>query len=248
MRDMLDRIMKKRLHKLPKHVAVTADRFASIKEIREKGLEKSCLDRDKALFMLIEEQVSLNIPVMSFLLLREARPIEEINSLSRLFRKLLSDDTVKDSRIKVSVLGKWYDLPGPVVEDIKALIDETKEHDSFFLNLCVNYNGQEEIVDACKLICRKIEAGRIEVDSVNRELIKESLYSSHLLAPELVIRTGAEKSSSDLLLWDISDAVLFFPEKRFNELTASDFKLALKGFERYSLTDQDTSGHENLNL
>jgi len=90
------------------------------------------------------------------------------------------------------------------------------------LNLCVNYHGQEEIVDACKLIARQIKAGVIESKAISKELIKENLYSSYFLAPDLLVKTGLKRSWSSLLLWDSSDANYYHVDKPFNDLTEAD--------------------------
>ena len=127
-------------------------------------------------------------------------------------------------------MGKWYDIPGRAVDSIKSAIEETKDYDEFFLNFCVNYDGQEEIVDACKLVCRQVKAGKLEVESITKELIKENLYSSYYLPPDLIIKSGKKRSTCGFLLWDSAYSEIYFMDKYFPECKITDF---LKAIDMY---------------
>jgi len=139
---------------------------------------------------------------------------------------------VHENKIKITAIGKWYDLPGRAVDSIKDLVDETKDYDTFFLNFCINYDGQEEIVDACKLIARQIKADKLDVDAINKEVIKENIYSSYFLPPDLIIKNGLRKRTSGFMLWDSSDSEIYFTGKRFPEFTKTDFLNIVKLHQR----------------
>ena len=83
----------------------------------------------------------------------------------------------------------------------KQVIESTKDYDFFFTNFCINYSGHDEIVDACRLIARQVKAGKIDPNSISRETIKENLYSSYFIPPDLIIKNG-KATISGLLLWD----------------------------------------------
>jgi undecaprenyl diphosphate synthase len=108
----------------------------------------------------------------------------------------------------VSVFGKWYGLPSKAVDAIKSCVEQTDGYDKFFLNFCVFYDGKEEIVDSCRVIGRRIKAEKIDADAVDSEMVREGLYTSYFLPPELVIING-EKRLNGFMLWDISDSRLY---------------------------------------
>ena len=110
------------------------------------------------------------------------------------------------------------------------MLEETKDYDSFFLNLCINYDGQEEIVDSCKLIGRQIAAGKLAPESITKEVIKENCYSSYFIPPDLIIKTGLKTKIAGVLLWDSLNATIFFVKKNWPELKQSDLQKALKDF------------------
>jgi len=218
--------------RFPKHIAITVEDNYLWKKKNKKTPEETFVRRDLVINDIIGCQVRMNIPIITLFLLPEGRSNQaEEESLVSFFENLIRP-YVHENQIKISVLGKWYGLSGKLVEEIKHCIDETKTYDRFFLNFCVNYDGQSEIVDACKLIARKIKADSIEIAQINKELIKDNLYSSYFLSPDLIIKTGMKKRWSNLLLWDSASAHYYFADKVFNDLSSSDIEKAIEEFRK----------------
>jgi undecaprenyl diphosphate synthase len=111
-----------------------------------------------------------------------------------------------------------------MIESIKKIIDSTKDYDNYFVNFCINYDGQEEIVDACKMVARRVKLGKIEVDSITKETIKDDLYSSYFLPPDFIFVTGKKRSVSGFLLWDSVNSEIVFTNRLFPELTVKDIE------------------------
>ncbi len=212
----------------PKHVAVDLEgigRWAQGQKIEVgDAYQKSFL----RVLELVDQQVQFNIPVLTFFVMSpRIRGTHRAEVLLESFAGFLESSEMKSrvvsKKIKVTIIGKWYDLSQQVVEAIRRIAEETKDYDSFFLNFCLNYDGQEEIVDACKLIGRQIRLGKIDPEVVTKELIKENLYSSYFIPPDVFIRNGKERILSSLLLWDSVGARIFFTNKLFPDFTVDDF-------------------------
>ena len=137
-----------------------------------------------------------------------------------------------ENRIKVSVLGKWYNLPNKIVEPIKKIIETTREHESFFVNLCINYDGREEIVDACKLIARKVRAEKIDPESIDKETIKDNAYSSYFIPPELIIINGKKNMKSSLLLWDSAVSSIYFSNTLWPDFSKGDLMDGIHSYQK----------------
>ncbi len=118
-----------------------------------------------------------------------------------------SDDFIKN-KTKFQVLGRTELLPKDEQELIKQAEEKTKDFDDCIFNVCLCYNGQDEIVDATK---RLIQEG-VKPEDITREKIKENLYTKDLPPPEMMIKTGMnpEKRISAFLLWDMAYTELFF--------------------------------------
>jgi len=219
--------------KNPQHLAITMEGAVAYAKKEGITLAESYKKCFTVITNLLQIQTKWNIPILTISVLHErmkkdAEPFTALLEQLALFLEQLKDNkAVHDHKIKVSVLGKWYNLPGKVVEPIKDIIEATKDYDSFFLNLCINYNGQEEIVDACKLIARQIKADKLDADLITKEVVKENLYSSYFVPPDLVIKTGLRHEIPGLLLWDSMYAIIYFAEKYFPELTRKDIDRAV---------------------
>ena len=121
---------------------------------------------------------------------------------------VVKEATVKKEKVNFNVIGRIHLLPTDVREKIKELIEFTQENDQNFINLCIMYDGQEEIVDAVKEI---VKSG-IKVENINRNVIKNHLYTRDFPEVDYIIRTGMEDGAriSGFLLWDASYAEFKF--------------------------------------
>lgn len=237
---MLDKIAKiiddiNKKPRLPKHVAINLQATSADPDYSKKrniSLEELYKKNIDLINQIIKVQVRVKIPILTIYLMstKKLEPdhtLKVIDSLVDLTKELSKSKYVHENKTKVSVLGKWYDLSGQLVESVKELIDETKSYDHFFLNLCINYDGQEEILGACKIIARKIEAEKLDPDSITKSDIKENIYSSYFIPPELIIKNG-KKTIGSMLLWDISGARIHFTNKDWPDFNINDFLSALK--------------------
>jgi undecaprenyl diphosphate synthase len=173
-------------------------------------------------------QVEHNIPLLTISLGMAGKVTED----EAFFRYL--DETMHQylmtNKIHTTFIGKWYSLPGFVVEKIKKIVDETRDFDSFFLNVCINYDGQEEIVDACRVIIRKIIDQKLDFDSVDKEKIKENIYSSYLVSPDMIVEPGTLFTGT--FLWDSKNSRVYFANKDIDTFSKSDIMKALEYFKK----------------
>ena len=224
--------------KVPRHIGITTD-----------GTEKWALknnlsyeDAYKRSFLILKStiklQVSLKIPILSFYILDKNVDRESQNypylldAIVNMFNEMAYSKIINKNKIKISVLGKWYNLPGRVVDSIKGAIAETKDYDAFFVNFCINYDGQEEIVDAIKLLGMQIKAGKIDPELIDKNSIKENIYSSYFLPPDLIIKNGTRKETSGFLLWDSVNTKLCFTNKLWPDFDKTEFMDAIKDYQK----------------
>lgn len=167
---------------------------------------------------LIDLQVEKSITVFTVSLGKKEDFDEKIffKSIALLEKKII------DNKIKFTAIGKWYDLQGQVVEAIKKINNETSEFDHFFFNLCINYDPRIEIADACRVIIKKILLEKTNIDSINPELIKENIYSSFLIPPDIVIEPSLEFSGT--FLWDSPGSEIINLNKPVSEITKQDIE------------------------
>jgi len=222
--------------KLPRHIAFVTKGKHIYAERHKVSIENVYKKSNVIILSTIASDVKLNIPITTFYLLSTgSQELEHfstvVDSLTEFFNELAEKELVHKNKIKVSVFGKWYDMPGKFVDSIKNLMERTKEYDSYFVNFCVNYDGQEEIVDAVKLIARQIKAEKIDAEMINKDMIKENIYASYFLPPDLIIINGS-KTTSNLLLWDSPNAKVYFTNKLWPDFDRVELMDAIREYQK----------------
>ena len=151
------------------------------------------------------------------------RPQVEVNALFALADQYLSrfEKFCKD-RVRVVVSGEREGLPNKLVEKIALIEQKTCKFDAICVNLCINYGGQREIVEAVKRLNEKGE-------EVTVESIGENLYHQ-LPPPDVIIRTGGQKRLSNYLLYQSAYAELFFTDTLWPDFTTTEYDAMLQEF------------------
>jgi len=152
------------------------------------------------------------------------RPEHEFDYLMKqfvsAFNQVAEDKEVHENNIKIRTIGRTELLPKDVQDSIKKAEEVTKDYDQYLLNIAIAYGGREEIVDAVKRIGRLIEDGKITDKEVDAELVEKNLYTGD--EPDLIIRTGGERRTSNFLLWQPSYSEWMFLEKMWPEFEEED--------------------------
>ena len=218
---------------LPRHLAISVSGSEKWALNRGKTIEEGLRKSSEKIINLLEFQPRIQIPVITVFAYSDkidASPNFEVilDNIEHLFNKLKEIDIIHKEKIKVSVLGKWYDLPERIVDSIKNVINETRDYDNYFFNICINYNGKEEIVDAFKILSRKVMAGNLNPDSITENDIKENIYSSYFPPPEVIILTNNQNKTNGFLLWDSNNSKIKVLEKPWPDINLNDIKRIMK--------------------
>ncbi|MBU0461611.1 MAG: di-trans,poly-cis-decaprenylcistransferase [Nanoarchaeota archaeon] len=222
--------------KYPKHIAFTFSGHKVWADRNKKEAKEAYSRMFEKVNDMIDLQTKYDIPIITiYLLTTKVQRSEHFNTLMDLlvefFANLSKNADIFKHKVKISILGKWYDLPGKVIEPIKKIIDETRDYDSFFLNLCVNYDGQDELVDACKLILRRVLAEKADLDTIDQDMIKDNLYSSYFLPPNMIVRLGKKKTLKAFLLWDSTQSTIYFNDIFWQDFDEKEFLKAIKYYQ-----------------
>lgn len=150
------------------------------------------------------------------------RSTEEVSYLMGLIIKFFNErvNELHDYNIKIVVSGLRDNLSKEVLKCIDNVVDLTKNNTGGVLNVCLNYGGRREIVDAVN----KIKEANI---TVTEETFGKYLYND---LPDLdyVIRTSGEERISNFMLWQISYAEFYFPKVYFPDFDEKEFDKALE--------------------
>ena len=134
------------------------------------------------------------------------RPPTEISALMRILQQTLREqrDEMRDNGIRLQVIGRMEDLP----EAVRQVLDETMAFlaggRDMLLNLALSYGGRSELARAARAIGRRVQAGELDPDRIDEDLVARHLYTAGLPDPDLLIRTSGEVRISNFLLWQIA--------------------------------------------
>ena len=152
------------------------------------------------------------------------RDKQEVNHLMDLFILMFKRDKnfFMKNNIKVVFSGRDEPLPKKVIEARDKLAELTKNNTGGIFNVCLNYGGRAEVVDATK---RMIQEG-IKAEDITEELYSKYMYQD-LPDVDLMIRTSGEIRLSNFLLWELSYAELYFTKTKFPDFKKDDFDNAI---------------------
>jgi undecaprenyl diphosphate synthase len=113
---------------------------------------------------------------------------------------------------------------------MRQRIDEamqlTANNTNGVLNVCLNYGGRTEIVDAV----RKLIGDGVAPQDVGEAAISARMYQPELPDPDLIIRTAGERRVSNFLLWQGAYAEMLVSETLWPDFGVDDLKAALADY------------------
>ena len=186
-------------------------------------------EKVEKLFDWCKELGVTELTLYAFSLQNFQRDKKEIDYLMNLFCKFFESekirDKIKNNKIRINFIGRTHLLPQKVQLIIKRLKTETKDNTDFTANFAMAYGGREEIVDGVNKILKE---GKVkEVD--------EKIFSRYLQLqsePDLIIRTGGERRTSNFLIWQSWYSEWFFVDKYWPEFEKEDLMKVLAEFNK----------------
>ena len=143
-----------------------------------------------------------------------------------MFKKYI-DICVKEN-IKIRVIGDITPFSDDVKEVINKAIDVSKNNTGLVLSIALNYGARDEI----KRCIKKIVADKVDIDSIDENLISNYLDTKDLPDVDLMIRTGGESRLSNFMLWQLSYSELYFTDVLWPLFSKDDLKEALDSFKK----------------
>lgn len=214
--------------KKPLHIAIDGSRLTKYIEKKELDLKDAAKKNVEQIRKFMHYQVKNSIPILTLNISAESE--EEVNELVGFFEGLMDGEGLRKNNTRVFIIGNWFDLDQRLTDTFKQVMEQTNEFDKFFLNFCVKYDGQEEVLGVIKLLAKKAALGKVKLEELDKEQVKENLYTSYFTPPEIIIEPS--KTYSGLLLWDSKGSKIYQTRKNWLELDNSDIDQAIEWANR----------------
>lgn len=218
--------------KIPNHVGIILDgngRWAKMRgKPRTYGHTKGFINLKKLAKHVFDRGVNV-LSVYAFSTENFKRSKEEVDFLMNLFvDKFHELEKINNkNNIKIVFSGiKDKPLPDDVLKVIKDIEEKTKNNKPFIFNICVNYGGNYEIVDATKKIAKEVLDNKLNINDINVDMFSKYLYND-LPPVDFLIRTSGEQRVSNFMLYQIAYSEFYFPDTYFPEFDEKEFDKAL---------------------
>lgn len=215
---------------MPKHVGIIMDgngRWAKQRLLPRSMGHKAGSDNLRKLCHHIFDRGVEVLSVYAFSTENFKRDQKEVDYLMNLFVSKFQEELeeFKQHNIRVVFSGRKEPLNDDVLNAMQTISEATKNNTKGIFNICLNYGGQYEIVDAIK----KIVEEKIDVSNLTPEELQHYLYQD--LPPiDLLIRTSGEYRLSNFMMYQASYAEFYFTDTYFPDFDEVEFDKAIDAF------------------
>jgi len=217
----------------PRHVAIIADgnrRWARERSLPVLAGHVQGIEAMRPVVRRARDRGIQTLSVYTFSTENWTRPNDEVSGLFGLIDgavRQYTDELIEEG-VQVRVIGRLHEAPGDVQRSIRAAEERTREGARLTLNICFNYSGRAEIVDAT----RALVAAQADPNRIDEDHFAEHLYTAGQPDVDLLIRTGGDQRTSNFLLWQAAYAELVFSAKYWPDFNADDLDNAIAEYTR----------------
>ncbi|MBP7796182.1 MAG: di-trans,poly-cis-decaprenylcistransferase [Elusimicrobiales bacterium] len=228
---MIETIKKISQSKLPKHIAIIMDgnrRWAAKHGYPSFYGHKKGVETVKKIVKASKNAGIKYLTLYAFSTENWSREKTEVSYLTRLLKKAIEDyvDELKENDISLKISGRIEKFGKSLSKDIKRSVDYLSNCSSMVLNLCLNYGGRFEIVDA---VNKCIEQGLREI---SEDDIKKRLYTYPMPDPDLIIRTSGEMRLSNFLIWQSAYSEFYITQTLWPDFDEKDLYEAIIDYSK----------------
>jgi undecaprenyl diphosphate synthase len=225
---------------IPNHVAVVMD--GNGRWAKKRGLPRTAGHEagEAALFDVVEGAIEYGVKEISayaFSTENWRRSPEEVKFLMGFNRDVLRRrrDEMNDLGVRIRWVGRSQKLWGSVISELQEAEELTKKNKILTLNMCVNYGGRSELVDAVSDIAAEVAKRKLKPGQITEKLISKHLYNPKMSDVDLFLRSSGEQRTSNFLPWQSVYAEFVFMDVLWPDV---DRNTLWKAIEIYAERDR----------
>ena len=233
-------IPKLKPEQIPNHVAVVMD--GNGRWAKKRGLPRTAGHEagEAALFDVVQGAIQIGIKELSayaFSTENWRRSPEEVKFLMGFNRDVLRRrrDEMNDLGVRIRWVGRPQRLWGSVINELQEAEELTKKNKVLTLNMCVNYGGRAELVDAVTEIATEVAKRKLKPGQITEKLIAKHLYNPKMSDVDLFLRSSGEHRTSNFLPWQSVYAEMVFMDVLWPDV---DRNTLWKAIEIYAMRDR----------
>ena len=200
---------------IPNHVAVVMD--GNGRWAKERGMPRTAGHEagEASLLDMVHGAIEIGVKELSayaFSTENWRRSPEEVKFLMGFNRDVIRRrrDEMNDLGVRIRWVGREQKLWSSVLNELIEAEELTKSNKVLTLNMCVNYGGRAEIVDAVTEIAKAIKSKKVKAESITEKSFSKYLYSPQMSDVDLFLRSSGEQRTSNFLMWQSAYAEMVF--------------------------------------
>jgi undecaprenyl diphosphate synthase len=153
----------------------------------------------------------------------KSRSQEELINIINILKAGLykyKEELIKNG-VKVKFLGDLSIFDKELRGLMNELQDRSKENSDLILQICLNYGGRQDILQALNKVKH--------LDIITENDIDNALYTD--INPDLIIRTGGDFRMSNFLTWQSTYSELYFTNTLWPEFTEEELSQCVAKFK-----------------
>lgn len=222
---------------VPAHVAIVMDgngRWANARGLpRVEGHRAG----EAALLDVVAGAIEVGVKhlsVYAFSTENWRRSPDEVKFLMGFNREVLRRrrDQLNEWDVRVRWVGRAPKLWASVISELREAEEMTKKNTGLTLQMCVNYGGRLELVDAIRDIAEGVTNGKINPARITEKTIQAHLYEPSLPDVDLFIRSSGEQRTSNFLLWQSAYSEMVFLDTLWPDFSRVQLWRAIEDYAR----------------
>ena len=217
------------------HIAIIMDgnrRWAKSKGLPSALGHKKGVDSLKTIMRACDDFGIKYLTVYAFSTENWNRKPEEVNFLMDLLGQTLKNELkeMHENGVVINFIGNTKQLSPKLQEILKDAVELTKNNSGVRLQIAFNYGARDEITRAVRDIVQKVKNNELNPEDIDENTISNSLYTSSIPDPDLLIRTGGEMRVSNYLLWQIAYSEIYVTKTLWPEFDKEALSTAIEEF------------------
>jgi undecaprenyl diphosphate synthase len=225
-----------RARPVPEHVAIIMDgngRWATTRGLPRVAGHREGAKAARALTRAADQLGLRYLTLYAFSTENWSRPAQEVSMLMSLLEQSIYDELpeLMEHNVRLRVIGREAGVPAPVQRGIDHVVRATAANTGLTLVMAFNYGGRDELLDAFRVLARRVAAGELSLEEVSERHVSDALYTRDIPDPDLLIRTSGEMRVSNFLLWQIAYTELWITSTLWPDFGPADLFRAVAEFQ-----------------
>ncbi len=220
---------------VPAHVAIIMDgngRWAQLRGLpRSEGHQAGAA----TVHRLVEDALGLGIRYLTLYTFSTEnwnRPQDEVSALMALLFDSIEEELFVKNNVSFRIIGDVEKLPVNVRERLQQCERNTANNTAMTMVLALSYSSKWEITEAVRSIAARVKSGEIDIEQIDDKMLSDSLSTSFMPDPDLLIRTGKEQRLSNFLLWQCAYSEFYFTDVLWPDFDKNELCKAVCDYQK----------------